>query len=225
MAGAAARGTGTLRVWLGAGLTYVASCVAEALATGSIAGWPHGGILGRWLSGALAGAIGWPLAVSSSFIVLGLALYFYVVGMRTRLAEGWSSEGGRNAPEKSAPRATGSGSGYFTDLRAPSAGTSDWAPRRAPSRGSSKISTGARMSSGLTVPTRASIREHSDAAQRGRSAKTANARSAAASSTRPLQVGAAGKTGVRQSATTTVVTKPVVSRSPIKAPAVSRSTA
>jgi S-DNA-T family DNA segregation ATPase FtsK/SpoIIIE len=226
MAGAAARGTGTLRVWLGAGLTYVASCVAEALATGSVAGWPHGGILGRWLGGALSGAIGWPLAVSSSFIVLGLALYFYIMGMRTRLGDGWSAESGRNASEKSAPRASGSGSGYFADLRAPAAGASN----RAPGRGASKISAGARMSSGLTVPTRASIREHSDAAQRGRGSKTGNVRTATAGSTRPSPAGAAGKAGVRQSTMGNMVAKPVVAkpavpRSPITAPAASPSSA
>jgi DNA segregation ATPase FtsK/SpoIIIE, S-DNA-T family len=169
LAAASPRGTGTVRVWFGALLTYLASSVAEALATASFAGWPHGGILGRALGALLVHTVGRPFAVLSSFLVLGLALYFYLLGMRARFSSGRTSVAMRETVVKQSARPDGAGLGGYASTHAQSIET--------------------RMSSGLTVPTRASLRGHRETARRGYASKTAGARPA---STIPAAAAPAG---------------------------------
>jgi S-DNA-T family DNA segregation ATPase FtsK/SpoIIIE len=167
LAQAGAGGTGTVRIWCGALLTYVASSVAEALATANIAGWPHGGILGEALSAVLVHACGRPFALLSSFLVLGLALYFYVLGLKVRLSNGYAGHAAE--PERTEKRPeryerTGAAQG---SARGAGTGFGDF--------GGLRNGTPAQMSSGLTTPTRASLRGHDGRARRGPGAAAATA--------------------------------------------------
>jgi len=82
----ASRAQGTLRVWVGAVFAYAASASFEALVTAGIAGWPHGGVLGRALAELLTGTIGHPLSISVSVLALLGALPLYIKGMGARLS-------------------------------------------------------------------------------------------------------------------------------------------